>query len=101
MPTGWLTNHPLTESDGSIAKCTMKDKENLDVCTLDGQQRRSMTFEVARVKKGSGISRPSGEEREQACFYQDAVEKTCLTSRTNKPLRRYGCDRKTVCTSWT
>ena len=38
MPVDWLTNHPLTESDGSrakistqqpmIAKCIMKDKEN-------------------------------------------------------------------------
>ena len=36
------------------AKCTMKDKKKLDVCTLDGQQRRSMTFQVARVKKALG-----------------------------------------------
>ena len=39
MPVDWLTNHPLTESDGSRAydfyttsdgskKCLMKDKEN-------------------------------------------------------------------------
>ena len=77
MPVDWLTSHPLTESDGSramistqqamAAKCTMKDRK-LDVCTLDGQQRRSMTFQVARVTKGSGISKSNGEEREQACF---------------------------------
>ena len=37
-----------------VAKCIIKDKEKLDVCTLDGQQRRSMTFQVARVKKALG-----------------------------------------------
>ena len=64
MPVDWLTNHPLTESDGSRANdfYTTADGGNvydegqrtLDVCTLDGQQRRSMTFQVARVKKALG-----------------------------------------------
>ena len=64
MPVDWLTNHPLTESDGSRANdfYTSADGGNvydegqrkLDVCTLDGQQRRSMTFQVARVKKALG-----------------------------------------------
>ena len=42
---------------------------------------------------------PNGEEWEQACFLiKVAVEKTRLTSRTSEPMRKYGCDRKTVCT---
>ena len=43
-------------------------QRKLDVCTLDGQQRKSITFHFARVKKGSGISKSNGEEREQTCF---------------------------------
>ena len=61
MPVDWLTNHLLTGSDGSRAndfyttadgsKVYNEGQRKLDVCTLDGQQRRSMTFQVARVKK--------------------------------------------------
>ena len=54
-----------TTADG--IKVYNEGQRKLDVCTLDGQQRRSMTFKVARVKKGSGISKPNAEEREQAC----------------------------------
>ena len=64
MPLDWLTSHPLTESDGSRAndfyttadgsKVYNEGQRTLDVCTLDGQQRRSMTFQVARVKKALG-----------------------------------------------
>ena len=64
MPVDWLTNHPLTESDGSRAnhfyttdngsKVNNEGQRKLDVCTLDGQQRRSMTFQVANVKKSLG-----------------------------------------------
>ena len=78
MPVDWLTSHPLTESDVSRAndfyttahgsKVYNEGQRKLDVCTLDGQQRRSMTFQVVRVKEGSGVSKPNGEEREQACF---------------------------------
>ena len=76
MPVERLTNHPLTESDGSsdfyttaaVSKVFYEGQRKLDVCTLDGQQRRSMTFQVATVKKGSGISKSNGKEREQACF---------------------------------
>ena len=56
MPVDWLTNHPLTESDGSRAndfyitadgsKVYNEGQRKLDVCTLDGQQRRSMTFKL-------------------------------------------------------
>ena len=61
MPVDWLTSHPLTESDGSRAndfyitaggsKVYNEGQRKVDVCTLDGQQRRSMTFQVARVKQ--------------------------------------------------
>ena len=59
----WLTNHPLQESDGSRvndfyttadgSKVYNEGQRKLDVCTLDGQQRSSMTFQVARVTLGS------------------------------------------------
>ena len=86
MPVDWLTSHPLTESDGSRAndfnttadgsKVYNEGQRKLDVCTLDGQQRRSITFQVARVKKVSGISKSNGEEREQAFFFdQDSSGK--------------------------
>ena len=55
MPVDWLTSHPLTESDGSRAKdfhttadgskVFKEGQRKLDVCTLDGQQRRSMTLQ--------------------------------------------------------
>ena len=64
VPLDWLTSHPLTESDRSRAndfyttadgsKVCNEGQRKLDVCTLDGQQRRSMTFQVARVKKALG-----------------------------------------------
>ena len=63
MPVDWLTNHPLQESDGSRvndfyttadgSKVYNEGQRKLDVCTLDGQQRSSMTFQVARVTLGS------------------------------------------------
>ena len=54
--------------------------ENLMFCTLDGQQRRSMT-------KGSGITESNGKEREQVFFLiQIAVGKTRPTSRTSEPV---------------
>ena len=61
IPLDWLTSHPLTESDGSRAndfyttadggKVFYEGQRKSDVCTLDGQQRRSMTFQVAREKR--------------------------------------------------
>ena len=78
MPTDWLTSHLLTESDGSRAndlhtavdgsKVYDEGQRKLDVDTFDGQQRRSMTFQVARVKKALGSVSQNGEERKQACF---------------------------------
>ena len=37
-----------------VAKCFYEGQRKLDVCTFDRQQRRSMTFQVARVKKALG-----------------------------------------------
>ena len=78
MPVDWLTSHPFTESDGSKAndfyttadgsKVYNKGQRKLDVCTLDGQQRISMTFQDARVKKALGLVSQNGKEREQACL---------------------------------
>ena len=75
MPLGWLTNHLLTESDGSRAndfyatadgsKVYNEGQIKLDVCTLDGQQRRSMTFQVARVKKALGSSSRIADEQDK------------------------------------
>ena len=111
MPVDWLTSHPLTESDGSRAndfyttadgsKVYNEGQRKLDVCTLDGQQRRSMTFQVARVKKALGSVSQMVKNGNKLVLIKIAVEKTRLTSRTNEPMRKYGCDRKTVCTSWT
>ena len=98
MPVDWLTSHPLTETDGSRAndfyttadgsKVYNEGQRKLDVCTLDGQQRRSMTFQLGSVSQMVNL-------------IKIAAEKTRLTSRTSEPMRKYGCDRKTVCTSWT
>ena len=67
MPVDWLTSHPLTVSDGSRAndfyttadgsKVYNEGQRQLDVCTLDRQQRRSMTFSSCQSDKGSGISK--------------------------------------------
>ena len=37
-----------------VAKCIIEGQRKLDDCTLDGQQRRSMTFQVVMVKKALG-----------------------------------------------
>ena len=114
MPVDWLTNHPLTESDRSRgndfyttadgSKVYDEGQRKLHVYTHDGQQRRSMTFQVARVKKAPGSVSQMVKNGNKLVFFfliKIAVEKTRLTSRTNEPMRTYGCDRKTVCTSWT
>ena len=73
MPIDWLTHHPLTEFDCSRpndfhttadgSKVYNEGQRKLDVCTLDGQQRRSMTFQVARVKKALGsVSQMNGNK---------------------------------------
>ena len=78
------------------ATCTTKDRK-LDFCTLDGQQRRSMTFHVARVKKALGSVSQMVKNGNKLVSDQDRRP----TSRTSEPMRKYGCDRKPVCTSWT
>ena len=49
MPVDWLTNHPLTESDG--IKVYNEGRRKLDVRTLNGRQRRSMTFSGCQSEK--------------------------------------------------
>ena len=56
MPVDWLASEGLAESDGSRAndfyttadgrKVCNEGQRKLNVCTLDGQQRRSMTFKL-------------------------------------------------------
>ena len=60
-----------------------------------------MTFQVARVKKALGSVSQMVKNGNKLVLIKIAVEKTRLTSRTSEPMRKYGCDRKTVCTSWT
>ena len=82
MPVDWLTSHPLTESDGSIAndfyttadgsKVYKEGQRKLDVCTLDGQQRISMTFQVARVKKALGSVSQMVKDGNKLVFDQDS-----------------------------
>ena len=78
-------SHLLTESDGSRAKdfYTTADgskvynegQRKLDVCTLDGQQRRSMTFQVARVKKALGSVSQMVKNGNKLFFDQDSSGK--------------------------
>ena len=85
MPVDWLTSHPLTESDGSRAndlyttadgsKVYNKGQRKLDVCTHDGQQRRSMTFQVARMKKALGSVSRMVKNGNMLVFDQDSSGK--------------------------
>ena len=71
------------------AKCTMKDKESWMFCTLDGQQRRSMTFQVARVKKALGSVSQMVKNGNKLIFDQDSSGKdTCYiqNKRTNEKI---------------
>ena len=96
----WRNSHDSGLVDkSSFDRVRLVGQRKLDVCTLDCQQRRSMILSCCQSEKGSGISKSNREEREQALFLtKTAVENT---SRTNEPMRKYGSDRKTVCTSWT
>ena len=85
MPVDLLTNDPLTESDGSRAndfyttadgsKVYNEGQKKLKVCTLDGQQRRSMTFQVARVKKVLGSVSQMVKNGNKLVFDQDSSGK--------------------------
>ena len=85
MPVDWLANHPLTESDGSRAndfyttadcsKVYNEGQRKLDVCTLDGQQRRSITFQVARGKKALGSVSQMVKNGNKLVFDQDSSGK--------------------------
>ena len=84
MPVDWLTSHPLTESNGQeqmistqqpMAKVYNEGQRKLDVCTLDGHQRRSMTFQVARVKKALGSVSQMVKNGNKLVFDQDSSGK--------------------------
>ena len=47
----------------------------MDVCTLDGQQRRSITFQVARVKKALGSASQMVKNENKLVFDQDSSGK--------------------------
>ena len=47
-------------------------QRKLDVCTLDGQQRRSMTFQVASVKKALGSVSQMEKNGNKLVFDQDS-----------------------------
>ena len=82
VPIDWLANHPLTKSDGSRAKSLShtadgsevfnEGQRKLDVCTVDGQQRRSMIFQVARVKKALGSVNQMVKKGNKLVFEQDS-----------------------------
>ena len=57
-----------------VAKCIMKDRK-LDVCTLDGQQRRSITIQVSREKKALGLVSQMVKNENKVVFEQDSSEK--------------------------
>ena len=97
VPVDWLTSHPLTESDGSRAndfyttadgsKVYNEGRRKLDGCTLDGQQRRSMTFQGARVKKALGSVNQMVKNGKKLVFDQDSSGKdaSCIQNkRTNE-----------------
>ena len=50
-------------------------QRNLDVCTLDGQQRRSMTFQVARVNKALGSVSQMVKNGNKLAFDQESSRK--------------------------
>ena len=111
MPVDWLTSHPLTESAGSIANdfYTTADGSNvynegqrkLDVCTLDGQQRRSMTFQVARVKKALGSLSEMVKNGSKIVFDKDSSGKDTSYIQNKRINEKIWLRQETVCTSWT
>ena len=64
MPSDWLPAHPVTESAGSKnneyyttadgSKVYNEGQRSVFVSTLDGNQERAMTFQVAQVHKALG-----------------------------------------------
>ena len=82
MPVDWLTYHLLTESDGSRANdfCTTADgskvynegQAKLDVCTLDSQQHRSMTFAGCQSEKALGSGSQMVKNGNELVFDQDS-----------------------------
>ena len=85
MPSDWFTTHPITESDGSRSndfyttadgtKVFNEGQKRMDVCTLDGQHCRTMTFQVAKVKKALGSVSQMVRNGNRLVFDQDAQGK--------------------------
>lgn len=81
IPSDWMTAHPVRQSDGSKAddyyttadgtKVYNEGEKKLDVCTLDGRHRRTMTFQVARVKKALGSVSQMVQNNNRVVFDQD------------------------------
>ena len=79
----------ISRQPPTAAKCTMKDKSKLDVCTLDGQQRRSMTFQVARMKTALGSVSQMVKNGNKLVFDQDSCGKDASyiqNKRTNEKI---------------
>ena len=73
IESGSRANDFYTTADGS--KVYNEGQRKLDVRTLDGQQRRSMTFHVARVKKALGSSSQMVKNGNKLVFDQDSSGK--------------------------
>ena len=71
----WVKSKMISTQHPMAAKCTNEGQRKLDVCTLDGQQRRSMTFQVARVKKALGSVSQMVKNGNKLVFDQDSSGK--------------------------
>lgn len=81
IPNDWLPQHPMRESMGSKSedyyttadgtKVYNEGEKKVDVCTLDGRHKRSMTFQVARVKKALGSVSQMVQNNNRVVFDQD------------------------------
>ena len=70
---GSRANHFYTTADGS--KVYNEGQSKVDVCTLDGQQRRPMTFRFARVNKALGSVSQMVKNGNKLVFDQDSSGK--------------------------
>ena len=85
MPSDWFPAHATTESDGSRSndfyttadgtKVFNEGQKRVDVCTLDGQHCRTMTFQLAKVRKALGSVSQMVRNGNRLVFDQDAQGK--------------------------
>lgn len=81
IPNEWMSGHATLPSAGSKAqdyyttadgtKVYNEGEKKLDVCTLDGKHKRSMTFQVARVKKALGPVSQMVQNNNRVVFDQE------------------------------